>query len=79
MFNKMSTYAPQTPDQHVGNGTELRITISDGERTWTEDLDLLDLLQSVLQAQCAVARQDGWLVAEGFFLRPEILEVERLI
>ena len=78
MFNKMSTYAPQTPDQHVGNGTELRITISDGEHSWAEDLDLLDLLQSVLQAQCAVALQDGWLVAEGFFLRPEILEVERL-
>lgn len=78
MFNKGSAFTPQTPDQHVGNGTVLRITVSDGERTWTEDFDLLAGLQSVLEEQGAVERKEGWLAAEGFYLRPEILEVERL-
>ncbi|MBN1427763.1 MAG: hypothetical protein JXB07_05210, partial [Anaerolineae bacterium] len=79
MFNK-SKYEPVKPEGHEGMGTNGRIGFSNGEHSWEESFDLIEILNKVLQEhEVTTQHQNGWLVLnEGFYLRPEILAVQPL-
>lgn len=69
--------APPRVNGNPGRGSWLRMAFANGERSWVEQANLLDLLEEVLaQREQGPVRKAGWieLADSDFLLVPQIVE-----
>jgi hypothetical protein len=78
--NRKKAYSPVKPEGNEGVGAEGRITYSDGECSWEESFNLIEILENALQKHnLASERRNGWLVVNNdLYLRPEFVRFESL-
>ena len=77
-WRRRTTYKPTVSGQNPGRGSELKIGFSSSEKTWSEEVDLLEVLSDIAKTSGVKFRiKDKWLkLANGFWLYPQIVSVE---
>src|SRR5438128_2522443 len=81
MAESQSKQWPSPLPGNPGVGAEARIAFSTGDRSWTEEVNLVELAARVLKERdYAVTRHETWLEHpdSGFVLLPQIVAVEPL-
>ncbi|MCL2716081.1 MAG: DUF6348 family protein [Alphaproteobacteria bacterium] len=66
-------YRPQIHSANPGRGSHLTLAFSNGDREWSEDVDLVEVLRETLaEAGWNTDRRDDWLVTDrGLWLHPQ--------
>lgn len=75
---RKAKYRPTVSGKNPGLGSEVKMGFSNSEATWSEEVDLLDVLSELAETFGARFRiNDKWLKLEnGFWLQPQIVSVE---
>jgi uncharacterized protein DUF6348 len=72
---------PETHPANPGIGVEARFAFANGDRSWTEKVDLVQLAESALKSfSHAVKREKSWLEhpESGYLLSPQLVGLEPL-
>ena|SRR5260370_15716430 len=73
--------APKPSPSNPGIGVEAKVAFATGDRSWTEEVNLVRLAAAVLKKQGhSVTSENSWLqhAGSGFTMIPQLVEIQPL-